>query len=181
MDLVRNGKTYQIIKSSPPIYVTEITNDGLNKTNLYLQWNTIGGTFNPIGVLSIVNSQDGNYGVPDRPIYNLHLRYTDNNPVRAPSVDNFIDEWYKTQSNRGLDAFMSYIQTTQQKLPNEDYGGGKGSRPTAKVTEWKSTGRKVKVEGGRHKLVYRNRAGDLRVRKVTVNKQGHRVTRYVKY
>jgi hypothetical protein len=49
------------------------------------------------------------------------------------------------------------------------------------VIEWKSTGRKVKVEGGRHKLVYRNRAGDLRVRKVTVNKQGHRVTRYVKY
>ena len=75
---------------------------------------------------------------------------------------------------------MNTVMADIQSRSEEEQFGGK-PRPSAKVTEWKSTGRKVKVEGGRHKLVYRNHAGDLRVRKVAVNKQGHRVTRYVKY
>jgi hypothetical protein len=183
------GKTYRM-KCKPSFFVTKII-EGEGQPPIYLQWTTKDGDFYPIGVISLINEiDDENYEVP---VYNQvdnefikRLQYNKSETyeafVNAPDVVKYFTKWMHSehQGPRDLTNFMIHIHETQIEHLPVSYGG-KGSRPTAKVTEWKSTGRKVKVEGGRHKLVYRNRAGDLRVRKVTVNKQGHRVTRYVKY
>ena len=66
--------------------------------------------------------------------------------------------------------------------PNNISGGRK--RPAGKhgACRWTSTGKKVKPKGCRYeKLIYKNGAGELRVRSVSVNKKGVRVVRYVKF
>jgi hypothetical protein len=47
---------------------------------------------------------------------------------------------------------------------------------------WRSTGKKVQPQGCRYKkLIYVNDKGELRVRSVSVNKNGVRVARYIKF
>jgi hypothetical protein len=166
------GQTYKVKGTNNSVFVTNI----LIGPILFIQWTTDDGVLIPLGILALDKTQLDKYEVVND---DDDYRAT----VMVPAVEKFIRKFVDVSSiNPRIDmnTFMATVMADIQSRPEDEHFGGK-HRPTAKVTEWKSTGRKVKVEGGRHKLVYRNRAGDLRVRKVTVNKQGHRVTRYVKY
>ena len=57
----------------------------------------------------------------------------------------------------------------------------KGQQAPKAAPRWTSTGRKVTTKDGRSRVAFRNAAGELRVRKVTVGKDGKRTTRYISF
>ena len=67
--------------------------------------------------------------------------------------------------------------------PKIGLGGSRKQHAKRRVAcVWRSTGKKVQPQGCRYKkLIYVNDKGELRVRSVSVNKNGVRVARYIKF
>ena len=58
---------------------------------------------------------------------------------------------------------------------------GSSRKKEKAAPRWISTGRKVTTKDGHSRVAFRNAAGELRVRKVTVGKDGKRTTRYITF
>jgi hypothetical protein len=71
--------------------------------------------------------------------------------------------------------------TRKNKGSKNDKVNKDGRRAPKAAPRWTSTGRKVTTKDGRSRVAFRNAAGELRVRKVTVGKDGKRTTRYITF
>jgi hypothetical protein len=78
-------------------------------------------------------------------------------------------------------AFLKNLYQESAGGSTQNKKGSKKEKSPKAAPRWTSTGRKVTTKDGRSRVAFRNAAGELRVRKVTVGKDGKRTTRYISF
>jgi hypothetical protein len=97
--------------------------------------------------------------------------------MKAHALTTFLDQVSRPSEGTPKSSGGS----TRKKKGSTKKNDGHPENSKAAAPRWTSTGRKVTTKDGRSRVAFRNAAGELRVRKVTVGKDGKRTTCYITF